>query len=467
MKTLLKFSLILLLLHALAAPAAITVTNIAQGCNAAHTLFLKSDGSLWGMGQNTSGQLGDGTSNWYYNQTNQPDEIVASNVVAVAAGADHSLFLKSDGSLWAMGYNIAGQLGDGTNNGTNRPEEIVASGVTAIAAGYQYSLFLKSDGSLWAVGFNADGELGDGTSDNNINTPEKIVAGGVTAIAAGCQHSLFLKSDGSLWAMGCNLCGQLGDGTSNVGTNQPEEIVSGGVTAIAAGGTFGGLGYSLFIKSDGSLWGMGFNQYGQLGDGTTDSGNYMTNQPEQIVASGVTAVAAGGSHSLFIKSDGSLWAMGYNYPGQLGNGTLLGTNQPVEIVASNVIAIAAGAIHSLFLKSDGSLWGMGRNLEGELGDGFDDAQPPNGTVWPEQIYPPPQPVLAQTVSANTNLQFTATCGFGGNFYLLAGTNITQPLDQWTPVWTNVIRYRWYNTFSSTLTNAIMSGSQQFYILQSR
>jgi alpha-tubulin suppressor-like RCC1 family protein len=463
MKTMLKFSLILLLLHAVFAPAAITVTNIAQGCAASHSLFLKSDGSLWGMGQNGYGQLGDGTFNWYYNRTNRPEKIVASNVVAIAAGGMHSLFLKSDGSLWAMGYNGSGQLGDGTLNQTNKPEEIIASGVTAIAAGDLHSLFLKSDGSLWAMGCNADGQLGDGTFDNT-NQPQEIVASGVTAIAAGGAHSLFLKSNGSLWAMGCNLYGQLGDGTSNAVTNQPEEIVAGGVTAIAAGGTFvEGDGHSLFLKSDGSLWGMGQNGYGQLGDGTHND----TNQPEEIVASGVMAIAAGAHHSLFLKSDGSLWAMGANYPGQLGDGSLLGTNQPDEIVASNVVAIAAGAIHSLFLKSDGSLWGMGRNLEGELGDGFDDAQPPNGTVWPEQIWPRPRPVLAQTVSANTNLQFTATCDFGGNFYLLAGTNITQPLDQWTPVWTNTIRYRWYNIFSATLTNAVNSGNQQFYILQSQ
>ncbi|MGP8052460.1 MAG: RCC1 domain-containing protein [Limisphaerales bacterium] len=451
-----------MLLHALAAPAAITVTNIAQGSSSYHSLFLKSDGSLWAMGQNTSGQLGDGTSNWYYNCTNKPEEIVASNVVAIAAGVDHSLVLKSDGSLWAMGYNIFGQLGDGTNNGTNRPEEIVASDVTAIAAGYQFSLFLKSDGSLWGMGWNGFGQLGDGTF-NDTNQPEEIVASGVTAIAAGDQHSLFLKSDGSLWAMGCNVLGQLGDGSGNYMTNQPEEIVAGGVMAIAAGGgSYNGYAHSLFLKSDGSLWAMGNNSSGQLGDGTYND----TNQPEEIVASNVVAVAAGAFHSLFIKSDGSLWAMGNNIYGQRGVNTFNSTNQPGEIVASNVVAIAAEAQHSLFIRSDGSLWGMGYDNCGALGDGFTDPQPPYGAFTPEQIFPPPPPVLAQTVS-NTDLQFMAACGFGGNFYLLAGTNFAQPLSQWTPVWTNTIRYRWNNTFSATLTNAIMSGSQQFYILQSQ
>ncbi len=150
------------------------------------------------------GQLGDGTVNW----TNKPEQIVASNVTAIAAGCEHSLFLKSDGSLWAMGANGYGQLGDGSYAiypayGTNRPEQIVASNVTAIAANNGSSLFLKNDGSLWAMGRNNYGQLGDG-SVNNTNRPKQIVASGVTAISEGDWFSLFLKSDGSLWAMGDN-----------------------------------------------------------------------------------------------------------------------------------------------------------------------------------------------------------------------------------------------------------------------
>ena len=287
----------------------------------------------------------------------------AQSVTRISAGFYHSLFLKSNGSLWATGWNLYGQLGNGAYApaypyGTNQAVQIVASNVTAIAAGGCHSLLLKTNGSLWVMGWNGYGQLGDGTTDNGnyeTNRPEQIVASNVTAIATGLNHSLYLKSDGSLWAMGWNSYGQLGDGTTDNGnyqTNRPEQIEVSNVKAIAAG-----YRHSLFLKNDGSLWTMGNNAYGQLGDGTYNN----TNLPVQIVASNVTAIAAGSAHSLFLKSDGSLWGMGDNQYGQLGDGTYNNINSPVQIVASNVTAIAAGYGHSLFLKSDGSLWGMGDN----------------------------------------------------------------------------------------------------------
>jgi alpha-tubulin suppressor-like RCC1 family protein len=461
MKTLLKFSLIPLLLLALTCHATLTVTNIASGNYAYHSLFLKSDGSLWVMGYNDFGQLGDGT----LNKTNRPEQIMPGGVTAIAAGAGHSLFLESGGSLWVMGENNYGQLGDGSLNRTNRPEQIVPSGVIAIAAGQYHSLFLKSDGSLWAMGVNYSGQLGDGTNDSGnyyTNRPELIVTNGVTAIAAGQAHSLFLKSGGSLWAMGYNSDGELGDGTG-MNTNRPEQIVPSGVTAIA-----GGLRHSLFLKSDGSLWAMGDDSRGQLGDGGVL--NNQTNRPELIVTNGVTAIAAGGEFSLFLKSDGSLWAMGDRTYGQLGDGSAnYFTNRPEQIVASNVTAIAAGYIHSLFLKSDGSLWAMGYNIYGELGDGFIDTSYPAdyGTDIPEQIIPLPQPVLVSAVSSKTNIQIKATTGFGGKFSLLAGTNINSLLSPWTPLRTNSITARGTNNYSVTVTNAVNPGGGQFYILQSQ
>jgi alpha-tubulin suppressor-like RCC1 family protein len=424
------------------------VTKVAAGDF--HSLFLKSDGSLWAMGDNEYGQLGYGS----YININQPEQIVASNVTAMAGGgilepliigggdliSGHSLFLKSDGSLWAMGWNEYGQLGDGTYTtnfpyGISVPQQIVASNITAMAAGGFHNLFLKSDGSLWAMGLENDGQLGDGTYGTyptySTNQPEQIMASNVTAIAAGGYHSLFLNRDGSLWAMGDNASGQLGDGTidgGNFGTNLPEQIISSNVTAIAAGWF-----HSLFLKSDGSLWAMGDESYGELGDGTYGAPPYYgTNRPEEIVSSNVMAIAAGGFHSLFLKSDGSLWAMGDNGYGQLGDGTAnYYTNLPEEIVASNVTAIAAGGYHSLFLKRDGSLWAMGANYYGQLGD-----DTYNNTNLPEEIVvgrPGFNQISIQLLSGGEVL--LTFVGIAGTNYALDSTFSLSPAN-WVPLVTN-------------------------------
>src|SRR5260221_262923 len=135
--------------------------------------------------------------------------IHAAVVTKVAAGINSSLFLKSDGSLWAMGRNDYGQLGDGTTNNINLPKQILPGGVTAVAAGIFSSLFLKRKASLWAFGTNFGGQLGEGMT-KNVTLPEKIAANGITVIAGGANPSLFLKSDGSLWGMGENVNYQLG-----------------------------------------------------------------------------------------------------------------------------------------------------------------------------------------------------------------------------------------------------------------
>jgi len=154
---------------------------------------------------------------------------VATNVTAIAGGYYHSLFLKSNGSLWAMGDNGDGQLGDGTYNpsGINQPEQIVASNVTAIAGGGYHSLFLKSDGSLWAMGDNNYGQLGDGTT-GNTNRPEQILAAIIPALGISIysnQPVVFFPT-----ATGTNCVLQM---TTN--------LVSGNWVAVTNGIPFSGL----------------------------------------------------------------------------------------------------------------------------------------------------------------------------------------------------------------------------------
>ncbi|MFZ0827778.1 MAG: hypothetical protein WAO02_10180 [Verrucomicrobiia bacterium] len=429
---LIQISLVSALLVQAITSVAQPVTRIAAGDN--HSLFLKSDGSLWAMGNNVYGQLGDGTTTTSgpYG-VSHPEQIVASNVTAIAAGSLHTLFLKSDGSLWAMGNNAVGQLGDGTTNDVNVPEQIVASNVTAIATANYHSLFLKSDGSLWYMGdtfFDAVNPSlewwGPGYPQPwpyyYTTIPQQIVSGGVTAIAAGYDTTLFLKSDGSLWGMSAMF-----DGGNPHSAIVPEQIAASGVTTIAAG-----TQDLLYLMSDGSLWGMGDNSAGQLGIGVS-----YTNSPTLIfpAGSGITAIASDVTDTIFLKSDGSLWGMGESSDGQLGVGP--GTfYSPVQIVSGGVTSVAAGNQFTLFTKGDGSLWGMGYNYGGQLGLGDNN---PTGGINPSSFWLPVPIVAAYNqifgqLLATGDMQLSFVGIAGGNYALDRSFSLSPA--NWIPQATN-------------------------------
>lgn len=339
---------------------------IAAGNNSSY--FLCTSGFPIAWGENLKGQLGNGDTSTGISIPSSVKGV--SEITAISAGYRHSLFLKSDGTVWAAGLNERGQLGDGTTTDKYVPIQVSEmSGISAIAAGSLHSLFLKNDGSVWACGINSTGSLGDETSvERHIPV---MVSGlsGITAIAAGTNFSLFLKNDGTVWACGLNNKGQLGDGTT---ATRFKPIQVSGLSSIisisAGGGTTGG--HSLFLKNDGTVWACGQNVYGQLGDGTTTD-KLVPDQVDGL--SGITSISAGsGGHSLFLKNDGTVWACGYNSSGQLGNGTNSYNPNvtPTKVNGlTNITAIEAGMTFSLFLENNGAVWACGYNLDGQLGDG--------------------------------------------------------------------------------------------------
>jgi len=339
-------------------------TTVAAGGN--YSLGLRSDGTLWAWGDNTQSQLGDGTTG-AANSKNVPTRIgVDDDWAEVAAGWGHTLALKSDGTLWAWGLNTSSQLGDGTTVAKNVPTKVGTDDDWAeVAAGQYHSFALKDDGSLWAWGQNTNGKLGDGTTVAK-NVPTKIGADtDWVAVDGGIQHSLAIKSDGTLWAWGLNTSGQLGDGTT-VAKNVPTCIGTDDDWETIAAKNL----HSLAIKSDGTLWAWGRNVEGQIGDGTVVNKTVPT---LGVLDSDWEAIAAGDYYSLGIKSDGSLWAWGQNTLGQLGDGTTSpdgSRSVPARIGSdSDWDVTAAGSSHSLGIKTDGTLWTWGSNAYGQLGDG--------------------------------------------------------------------------------------------------
>jgi alpha-tubulin suppressor-like RCC1 family protein len=195
--------------------------------------------------------------------------------------------LKSDNTVWATGWNNFGQLGDGTEDSRSNPVQVL-SGFTAISAGFRFTVYLKSDGTVWATGQNEYyGQLGDGTIINRTSPVKVSGLSGVVGISAGSDHAVYLKSDNTVWAAGRNSDGQLGNGTTANKTPNPVQVqnengtVFSGVASISAGkGAF--YAHTVYSKSDGTVWAAGRNNAGQLGDGTEND----SSTPVQVVLDG-------------------------------------------------------------------------------------------------------------------------------------------------------------------------------------
>lgn len=245
------------------------------------------DGTVWTWGSNSQGQLGDGT--YGFTPRTTPAQVSGlTNVVAVAAGTDFTLALRSDGSVWAWGNNASGQLGDGTT-ATRQTSPVAVTGlanVSAIAAGSAHAVALTSSGAVWTWGSNSSGQLGDPSVTVKSTVPLVVNTGWTaTAIGAGRVHTLAVRNDGTLWGWGENGDGQLGDGSTN---ERSTPVQSTGVTNATS--VAGGYCHSAVLKSNQTVQTTGCNAWGQLGDDTTTPRLTMAAVPG---LSGVTRLSAG------------------------------------------------------------------------------------------------------------------------------------------------------------------------------
>lgn len=379
------------------------VTGITAG--GYHTLALKSDGTVWTWGQNTVGQLGNGTTAFSSTPVQVKEAGTAdktlTNVMAISAKQYHSVALKADGTVWAWGHNAYGQLGQATTT-TYRTTAAKVSGLTdvkAISTGGTHTLAVKTDGTVWAWGSNSHGQLGNGANADCV-TPvqvqrlvevpatsevpahtELFPLKDIVAVSTGFHASYALKGDGTVWAWGDNTYGQIGDGKTGpeFKTRNSAVQVSGlkFVTSLEAGAN-----HVLALKSDGTVWGWGYNSYGQLGDNSTST--RYTPVQVKLTENGViqnfdyaSKLFQGGYHhfSLILRADGKVWGTGDNRYGQLGNtdsSYSLETHVSIPMQTTgdaSVVALTGGYAFSYVLLSDGTVWAMGDNANGMLGVG--------------------------------------------------------------------------------------------------
>ena len=340
------------------------------------TPFVMIDnGELYGCGNNYSGQIGDNTTT----TSKVPINITQlSNVTftQVAGGANHSMAIGSDGELYIWGKNDNGELGDGTTAKSLVPKEItLPNGVkpVQISAGSNHSMGIGSDGELYTWGYNYSGQIGDNTTQNKL-TPTKITLSiGVKPkqIICGGSHSMAIGDDGELYAWGKNDYGQLGDGTTTKKIIPTKITLSIGVKPkqIVCGGEF-----SMAIGDDGNLYTWGSDNFGQLGNGTSDYNTHNT--PIKIsLPNGVKPkqIASGYYYSMTIGDDGNLYTWGNNLFGQIGDGTFDNrVTSPKRITFLNDVKpkqIACGYGHSMAIGDDNNYYIWGDNTYGQYGDG--------------------------------------------------------------------------------------------------
>ena len=280
--------------------------------------MVKTDGSLWTCGYNDYGQLGTGD----FSQRSSFTEIttnINNDVKYVSCGLYNSLIIKNDGSLWAAGLNDYGQLGLGTSVVTQNTFAQVTTNVKQVACYYQHTCIVKNDGSLWSAGENAYGQLGlnDTTNRRAFTQVTTNINNDVNYVTCGYTDTMIIKTDGSLWGCGYNQVSQLGFGASGTKKTfaQVTTNINNDVKDVKCGET-----HTLIIKNDNTVWGCGYNYYGQLGLESTEGVGVFTQIITNIDNDKIKSISCGDTHSFIIKNNNSLWSTGYNNYGQLGLG---------------------------------------------------------------------------------------------------------------------------------------------------
>ena len=331
-----------------------------------HTLVLRSNGVLYAYGGNYSGQIGDGTTTDRLSPVIVPN--LPASVVRIAAGSRHSLALTTEGYVYAWGSNSMGQLGFGSAVIEKLSPEMIPNlnNVAGIAAGDYHSLVVKKDGTVWAFGANLRGQLGDGTNVTKMlpaqvrDSTGKAWLTAVAEISAGSVHSMARTVGGAVYTWGGGEVGQLGNAATR-DSWLPVSIFSGSIVSIGAG-----LKHSVAAHSSGMVYAWGDDNYGQLGDITSFMWYYYyywyltyynyaytlnsTVPTPVLYVTKAVKVAAGGYHSAAMDSNGNVWTWGWGKYGELGIGSVptYGYNEPTLLTSiSQVKDVVAGGWHTV------------------------------------------------------------------------------------------------------------------------
>ena len=338
--------------------------SVSAGTN--YTCALMSNGTVKCWGWNLYGRLGNGTTA----DSAKPTLVAGiTSAIAISSGEMHACALLSDGTIRCWGRNIEGQLGNGSPTNSPVPAPVTVADITsaiAISAGYEHTCALLQDHTALCWGDNSSDQLG---VDHNLlyssSTPIVLSRfyNGIAAIGAGREHTCAIPmSDvGAVACWGDNLEGQLGDPSVIDDSSSPVTVI--GVTSASRLAV--GDQHNCALITGGTVQCWGYNYYGQLGNGST-ANNSAANVFDISTATAITAA----DHTCALLSDGHVQCWGFNTSGELGDGSTTFHDTPVFVSGiDNAQTVSAGAVHTCALLDGAQLKCWGDNAYGELGDG--------------------------------------------------------------------------------------------------
>jgi alpha-tubulin suppressor-like RCC1 family protein len=394
-----------------------TLTNWASVSTASSTSYaVKTDGTLWSWGQNAGGALGTGST---VASISSPVQIGTLTTWATVSGSsDSGMAIKTDGTLWGWGANSFGSLGVNNTTAYSSPVQVGTlttwSKIKASANAIAFTA-IKTDGTLWGWGYNGYGRIGDGTPTNRSSPVQVGTLTNWTDCMASQYNSYFLNSSGALYSTGTSI--NPGDAVQsywlgNVTTSETSSPIQIGVyttytklgRGMAGSGAIDNQGYLFawgpngtspitytvaataesspvqigsqtnwakpYIKTDGSLWLWGTQVAGNMGLNNEAPATATFAAPVRVgTLTNWSDVSFGFSHTVAIKTDGTIWAWGLGTQGQLGLSNTTTQSSPVQVGTLTWTKIRAGATHTVGLRSDSTVWCWGQNSSGQLGQG--------------------------------------------------------------------------------------------------